>query len=197
MYQHILVPIDGSATSEHGLREAIRLAADQKARLRLLTVTNDFPLLVELSSIANFEASMATLRDRGHRLLSSAARLARKVHVETETVLREMVQGRIADIVIEEADRHGCDLIVMGTHGRRGIRRMAVGSDAELVVRMSTVPVLLVRAPQAEGQEAGTAKAHVRPIDLRKLAGEGAKSTDPASSKPRKSRRASSTPMPR
>jgi nucleotide-binding universal stress UspA family protein len=55
------------------------------------------------------------------------------------------MQGRVADVVVEEAAKSGCDLIVMGTHGRRGFSRLALGSDADLVVRSSPVPVLLVR----------------------------------------------------
>lgn len=148
MYQHILVPIDGSATAETGLSEAIRLAADQKAGLRLLYVIDDFPLLVELASVTSFETSMQDLRNYGHRLLAGAAKLASDANVRAEEVLREVAQGRIADIVVDEARKGGCDLIVMGTHGRRGISRMALGSDADLVVRTSPVPVLLVRASQ-------------------------------------------------
>lgn len=64
--------------------------------------------------------------------------------------LREVTQGRVADIVIEEAAKTACDLIVMGTHGRRCFSRLALGSDAERVVRGSAVPVLLVRREAAD-----------------------------------------------
>jgi len=145
MYQHILVPIDGSATADVGLSEAVRLAADQKARLRVLYVIDDFPLLLELASVSSFETSMEKLRDYGQSLLAAAGKRASDADVHAETVLREVTQGRIADIVVEEARNSGCDLIVMGTHGRRGISRVALGSDAEMVLRTSPVPVLLVR----------------------------------------------------
>lgn len=145
MYQHILVPIDGSATAEVGLSEAVRLAADQKARLRVLYVIDDFPLLLELASVSSFETSMQKLREYGQRLLAAASKRAGDADVHAETVLREISQGRIADIVVEEARNGACDLIVMGTHGRRGISRVTLGSDAEMVVRTSPVPVLLVR----------------------------------------------------
>jgi nucleotide-binding universal stress UspA family protein len=59
--------------------------------------------------------------------------------------VREVTRGRIATVVVDEARSSGCDLIVMGTHGRRGFNRLALGSDADLVVRESPVPVLLVR----------------------------------------------------
>ena len=145
MYQHILVPIDGSETAELGLREAIRLAADQKARLRLLYVIDDFPMLMEMSSVANFDTSAQRLRDYGQQLLSHSKKLASDSGVQADPVLREVTGGRIANTVVDEATTSACDLIVMGTHGRRGFSRMALGSDADLVVRTSPVPVLLVR----------------------------------------------------
>jgi nucleotide-binding universal stress UspA family protein len=145
MFQHILGPIDGSDTAAQGLREAIRLAADQKARLRLLYVIDDFPMLVELATVESFDASLQKLRNYGEKLLADAKRLAGQSGVEAEPVLREVTQGRIAETVVDEATISRCDLVVMGTHGRRGLSRMALGSDADLVVRTSPVPVLLVR----------------------------------------------------
>jgi nucleotide-binding universal stress UspA family protein len=61
-------------------------------------------------------------------------------------VAREIVGGPAADVIVREAKKQRADLIVLGTHGRRGMRRLVLGSDAEQVVRMSPVPVLLVRA---------------------------------------------------
>jgi nucleotide-binding universal stress UspA family protein len=144
MYRHILVPIDGSEIAEQGLYEAICLAADQNARLRLLYVIDDYPMPVGLSSVASFDTSLQRLRDYGQQLLSSAQKLASESGVQADPVLRE-VTGRIANTVVDEATTSACDLIVMGTHGRRGFSRMALGSDADLVVRTSPVPVLLVR----------------------------------------------------
>jgi nucleotide-binding universal stress UspA family protein len=157
MYQHILVPIDGSETAEQGLREAICLAADQKARLRLLYVIDDIPMLVGLPGVATFDTSLQRLRDEGQQLLSRSQKLARESGVQADPVLREATGGRIAHTVVDEATTSTCDLIVMGTHGRRGLSRMALGSDADLVVRNSPVPVLLVRqnslASRAEAAE--------------------------------------------
>jgi nucleotide-binding universal stress UspA family protein len=150
MYQHILVPLDGSEAAERGLREAVTLAADHKARLRLLTVVDTLTLgAVEMSSIVNVDELFDDLRRQGDRLLASAQSRAREVGVAAETVRREVKGTPVADAIVDEATRHGCDLIVMGTHGRRGLRRMTLGSDAELVVRASPVPVLLVRQPEA------------------------------------------------
>ena len=145
MYQRILVPLDGSATAERGLREALRLAAEQKAKLHLLHVVEDFPMLMEMSTAVSFDAMMREVREYGENVLSKAQAAATAAGVTAETAVREVTRGRIATVVVDEARSSGCDLIVMGTHGRRGFNRLALGSDADLVVRESPVPVLLVR----------------------------------------------------
>jgi nucleotide-binding universal stress UspA family protein len=145
LYTHILVPLDGSPTADRGLQEAIHLASALNSKLRLLHLIDDFPMLADLSTIASFEAGLQRMRQYGESVLAKALAQATMAGVEAETVLREVTQGRVADVVIEEAGKAACDLIVMGTHGRRGISRLALGSDAERVVRGSTVPVLLVR----------------------------------------------------
>jgi nucleotide-binding universal stress UspA family protein len=65
--------------------------------------------------------------------------------VAVDVTLREMLAGRVFEQVLEEADAWKADLIVIGTHGRRGVRRMFLGSDAEQILRSASVPVLLVR----------------------------------------------------
>jgi nucleotide-binding universal stress UspA family protein len=145
MYHRILVPLDGSATAERGLREAIGLAAEQKARLSLLHVADNFPMLMEMSSVTSYQEMLNELRRYGEDVLAKAKRAAAEAGVQADTLLREVTQGRIADVIIDEAKKTGCGLIVMGTHGRRGFSRLTLGSEAERVVRSSTVPVLLVR----------------------------------------------------
>jgi nucleotide-binding universal stress UspA family protein len=149
MYRKILVPIDGGATAEAGLNEAIGLAAALKARLCALHVVTGFLLIVEGSSAINAEELRAGLERYGRTLLDKAVGAAAAQHVEAEGVLRELAAGQVADVIVEEATAQGCDLIVMGTHGRRGLRRLTLGSDAELVVRHSPVPVLLLRRGDA------------------------------------------------
>jgi len=77
--------------------------------------------------------------------LAKARALAEKSGVSASTTLRETLAGPAADPIVREARRIGADLIVMGTHGHRGVRRLVMGSDAEQVVRTAQVPVLLVR----------------------------------------------------
>jgi nucleotide-binding universal stress UspA family protein len=145
MYHRILVPLDGSAPSERGLREAIRLATDQKATLFLLHVIDDYPVLSEGSSARSFEEKLERLRHHGSELLAKANDNTFQAGVQAKTVLRDVTQATVADAIVDEAQKLDCDLIVMGTHGRRGISRLTMGSEAELVVRTSPVPVLLVR----------------------------------------------------
>jgi nucleotide-binding universal stress UspA family protein len=145
MYQRILVPVDGSATSERGLREAITLATGQKTRLLLLHVVDDYTMLIEMSSAAGYDQMIRGLRQYGLEVLSKAKQAAEAASVNCETLLREVTGKRIADVIVEQGRLHQCDAVVMGTHGRRGFSRLTLGSTAEGVVRASAIPVLLVR----------------------------------------------------
>ena len=146
MYRRILVPIDGSDTGRRGLKEAITLAAEQKATLCLLHVTSDYPVMAEVASVVDMEKYRDRLHQYGRDLLEEAKTLAESVGLGVETQLRELKGGRVADAILQEAKSTSCDLIVIGTHGRRGFSRVLLGSDAENVLRESPVPVLLVRA---------------------------------------------------
>jgi len=146
MYRSILVPVDGSATARRGLKEAIGLARAMRAQLVLLHVIDAMPMMVEMASTMSEPRPRDELQRDAESLLAAARALAEKDDVEVKTAVREIVGGPIADGVIEEARQRGCDLIVMGTHGRRGLSHLVLGSDAEAVVRRSEIPVLLVRA---------------------------------------------------
>ena len=144
MYQSILVPLDGSEPSHNGLRHAIDIAREAKSTLHLVHVIDSFPLMFELSSQGSFESMSQSLRRWAEGMLETGRRQAAEQGVKAEVILRELTQGRVSDVIIEVAKDASCDLIVLGTHGRRGLRRMMLGSDAEAVARTSTVPVLLV-----------------------------------------------------
>ena len=150
MYQKILVPLDGSATSQRGLQEAIDLARVHRARLLLLHVVDDYPLLMAATAGgAAFDEIRGVWRRQGGELLAAARQRAEAAGVQAETVLREATALRAAQAIVKECADAGCDLIVMGTHGRRGFDRLMLGSDAQAVLNDSTVPVLLVRQPDA------------------------------------------------
>jgi nucleotide-binding universal stress UspA family protein len=145
IYKRILVPLDGSDTARLGLREALALAHDCGATLRLMHVASEFPVMLEISAVENFEELKRRLVQHAQDMLAEARTLADGLKVPVETCVRELKAGRVADAIVDEARDSGCDLIVIGTHGRRGLSRALVGSDAENVLRHATVPVLLVR----------------------------------------------------
>ena len=150
MFRRILVPIDGSTTSNRGLEEAIGLASDQKAKICLLHVVDELAvgadgmMYMPPSYIDEF---IRALRAGGKKLLTRAEAKVRKQGIEVEVVLLETVGRRAADLIIRQAKKWRADVIVLGTHGRRGLSRVVMGSDAELVLRETPVPVLLVRSP--------------------------------------------------
>lgn len=146
LYKKILVPIDESETSQLGLQEALRIAKNQHASIRLVHVVHDFLVAAGQGGALYASQLRKDLRARGEQILKSAASLARDQQVDSETVLLETPAGSVGAMIVEDAERWSADLIVLGTHGRRGIHRLVMGSDAEHVVRTTSVPVLLVRS---------------------------------------------------
>lgn len=144
MYNRILVAVDGSATSLRGLDEAIRLAKATRAKLMIVHVVNEL-LSADFTAGAYYETFIESLREAGAKVLDHATAVARRADIPCEQKLLEAIGGRPANLIVEQATDWQADLIVLGTHGRRGLKRLALGSDAELVLRMSPVPVLLVR----------------------------------------------------
>jgi nucleotide-binding universal stress UspA family protein len=147
MYQRILVPVDGSHTSTLGLQEAIRIAIDQRARLRLVHVVDELVVAQNFEGYINTGDLLDALRDAGKKALANALAMTRKHDLKAEASMFESLGGRIAEVIVKEAKKWRADLIVMGTHGRRGVTRMVLGSDAEAILRTTPVPVLLVRSP--------------------------------------------------
>ncbi|HEX7012774.1 MAG TPA: universal stress protein [Steroidobacteraceae bacterium] len=145
MYRKILVAVDGSAPSLRGLMEAIGLAKAMGSQLRLVHVVNEYIDGVYGPGAMYYDHVLAALREAGAGVLKRAVRIVQEAGLEPEHKLIEIVGGRVADQVVKEATDWPADLIVLGTHGRRGLKRLALGSDAELVLRRSPVPVLLVR----------------------------------------------------
>jgi len=145
MYRRILVAIDGSKTAARGLREAIALAKDQAAALRVVHVVDKMAIVGVIEAGMDPRPVLARLARGGRALLNQARQSAKKLGVHAETACYEPVTKRVADAVLREAKKWRADLIVMGTHGRRGVPRLVLGSDAEQVVRLAEVPVLLVR----------------------------------------------------
>jgi len=147
MYQRILVPVDGSDTARRGLEEAIRLSKALGGSLRLVHIIDDTPLAMNPETGIAAAPLVADFAEGGKQIMEEARAFAAAEGVQVDTALYENFTGRIAERILEDARKSGAELIVMGTHGRRGIRHAVLGSDAEAVVRGANVPVLLVRAP--------------------------------------------------
>ena len=153
MYGKILVPVDGSATSALGLNEAVKIAKAQGSQLRLVHIVNEYILDCTYSAGIYAISLIESLRKKGQIVLDLAEATALRQGLKPECVLLESIGGRAADLILAQAKEWPADLIVMGTHGRRGLVRIALGSDAETVVHGATVPVLVVRSkPHAQSE---------------------------------------------
>ena len=146
MYQHILVAVDQSSTSELALKEAALLAKEQHAAVRLAHVIDTYAYTA-LETPHQMADRQAALRKAGDQVLTRAAAATRALGVDAETALLEIVEAgkHIYDSIEQEAERWPADLIVIGTHGSRGVRRLLLGSVAEGLIRITTKPVLLIR----------------------------------------------------
>ena len=151
MYSKILVPIDGSATAQAGLAEAIRLARLSGGRIKLLHVIDVLSFAIVPDASFGMTAELFdSLKESGQQILAAGRTQVEAAGLACETLLSERYGQRVCDVVIDEVATWGAEAIVLGTHGRRGVGRALLGSDAEQIVRLSPVPVLLVR-----GREAG------------------------------------------
>ena len=146
MYKHILCPVDGSAASNAGMREAIQLAKEQHAQLHFLHVIDTYIPIIDMAGDFNVTYMIDILRENGRKIIHQADAAAKQAGIHADSKTIESVGGRIATIIVSEATQWPADLIVMGTHGLRGFSRLIMGSDAEHVVRSSAAPVLLVKS---------------------------------------------------
>lgn len=151
MYQRILVPIDGSPTAAGGLDEAVRLAGHTGASIRLIHVIDELFFAMGADAFGGgYTGDVITLlRESGEKILAEGRERVAAAGVPVDTVLKDSFAGRVCDLIVDEARDWPADLIVIGTHGRRGAGRLFLGSDAEQILRLATVPVLLVRGPAA------------------------------------------------
>lgn len=149
MYSKILVPVDGSETSTAGLNEAVRLAKIHGSQLCLMHIVNEFVLDYTWAPGQYSENLFEALREGGKEILDAAEEVAVAQGIRPTRIMVESIGGVAADLILEQAKEWHADVIVMGTHGRRGIFRLAMGSDAEQVVRGATIPVMLVRGQAA------------------------------------------------
>ncbi len=151
MYSRILVAIDGSRTADVALTEAVELAKTHNAALRILHVIDATRTAVEADSVwyADIRAEIAKA---GRAMLAEAESFARRAGLRVETRLLEIERAdqRIVEVLAEEAKAWPAELVVIGTHGRRGLNRLLLGSVADEFVRIAPEPVLLVREASTE-----------------------------------------------
>jgi nucleotide-binding universal stress UspA family protein len=146
------------------LKAAIGLASDQRAKLSIVHVVDDTAGVTYVGDMGYVPVSyvdnlLDNLRANGRRVLTKAEAAARDGGVEARTLLVEAKGRTIAEAILDQARKLRADVIVLGTHGRRGLRRVLMGSDAEAVLREARIPVLLVRSPEraATSRKARTA----------------------------------------
>ena len=151
MYQRILVPVDGSATSQSALKEVAGFAKMcPDAEVRLIHVVNLLQASVEISEFATNIKPVAELeegiRKAGQEIIDLALKSAIAMGFTPEVELVESYKSNTTDAILENAKAWSADLIVMGTHGYGGLKHLLLGSVAEGIVRNTPVPVLLVRS---------------------------------------------------
>ncbi len=146
MYQRILVPFDGSETSTLGLQEALKLAQLTGATLLLVYVVDELAYATGIEAATSYAVDLIPiLKQGGEAILARGRSLAEAAQVKVETVLLEGLLARVSESVVAQARSWHADVIVLGTHGRHGLGRVLLGSDAEQILRIAPVPVLLVR----------------------------------------------------
>ena len=149
MYANILLSTDGSDVARKGVEHGIALAKALNAKVTVITVTD--PLLVGYGSghggwippqemIDSFDAAR---KERAVKVLAEARAMAGQAGISVE--LLHVPNAHPAIAIIETAKSRGCDLIVMASHGRRGLRKLLLGSQTSEVLTDGSVPVLVVR----------------------------------------------------
>ncbi|MDO9597663.1 MAG: universal stress protein [Azoarcus sp.] len=147
MFKHILVPTDGSPLSEGTVARAVTFAKEAGARITFFYAQPDFPMpiygegaLIDPTTPEQFARSAQ--QEAEHILeRAKAAADAAGVLAGTDTLVNEVPY----EAIIDAADRHGCDLIFMASHGRKGIAGLLLGSETQKVLTHSRTPVLVYR----------------------------------------------------
>jgi nucleotide-binding universal stress UspA family protein len=146
-YQRILVPVDGSATSDKALAAALRLARESDGRIKLLHTVD------EMAYMGGYEYAgdlAEYARENGKKVLAAGLAASAAAGVQAESELVDTIGQRLGDTVAQQARQWPADLVVVGTHGRRGIGRVLLGSGAEQIIRLAPVPVLVIRGEEPD-----------------------------------------------
>jgi nucleotide-binding universal stress UspA family protein len=153
MYRRIMVAVDGSATSNKALVAALEMASYSGGRsvLRLVHVLDEMAYLTGFDPYgAQSGQLIEMMREAGEKILSDALAVVQAADVPADTLLIDKFGERLGETIAEQAKNWNASLIVVGTHGRRRVGRMFLGSGAEQIIRLAPVPVLVVRSPESE-----------------------------------------------
>jgi nucleotide-binding universal stress UspA family protein len=151
MFKRILIPVDGSDTSTKALVAGLQMAREAGASVRLVHFVNEMAYLAGIDPYGSYSADLAgMMREGGAKVLADAMAVAQSAGVEVSQVLLEEPGNRLGEVVATAARHWGADLVVVGSHGRRGIGRVLLGSGAEQILRLAPVPVLVVRSAHPE-----------------------------------------------
>ena len=148
MYRRMLVAIDGSSTSNKALSAALEMASYSGGNsvIALIHVLDEMAYFTGLDPYAGQSCSVISLmREAGGKILADGLKIVQAAGVRGETVLVDRLGERLAETVAAKAVAWDASLVVVGTHGRRGIGRMLMGSGAEQIIRLAPCPVLVVR----------------------------------------------------
>ncbi len=145
MYKRILIATDGSDLAQKGVRHGLMLAKSLATKATVVTATEPWTAVVagEMGMAFPIDDYDRACVANAAKTLSAASALATEIGVDCD--VQHAKDTFPADGIVEAAKRLDCDLIVMASHGRRGVSRLLLGSQANKVVTHSTVPVLIVR----------------------------------------------------
>ena len=153
MYERIMVSVDGSATSDKALVAATTMARESGGRavLRLVHVLDEMAYFSGYDPYGGQSGELIkVMRESGQKILANALAIAKAAEIESDTRLIDRFGERLGETIAEEATNWKADLIVVGTHGRRRLGRLFLGSGAEQIIRLAPVPVLVIRSPEDE-----------------------------------------------
>jgi nucleotide-binding universal stress UspA family protein len=146
VYKHILIPTDGSDLSEAAIEHGVALAKALGAKVTAVTVSEPFHASAfEPGFVAAYKEQTMTLATKYLRVAKDAATAS---GVTCDVVQIENEQPYQA--IIDTAEKRGCDVIVMASHGRRGISAIVLGSETVKVLTHSAIPIIVVRGQRAD-----------------------------------------------